>query len=47
MKILIVEDEVLLANSLKTLLEKKASPSRSPMTARLERTMPRPASTTC
>ena len=46
MKILIIEDEVLLADSLRTMLE-RVSPSRLSTTARQARNMPRRAYMTC
>ena len=46
MKILIVEDEVLLANSLKTLLEKKGFTVEVAYDGETGKDMPRPASTT-
>lgn len=47
MKILIIEDDRLLAEALETLLEIKGLRSRPCTTARTGRNMPRPAFTTC
>ena len=44
MKILIVEDEILLADTLKTALKKKAFPLRRPMTEKPAKNLPSLAS---